>query len=223
MAEQNFAVVFRGAIADGADPDAVKAKLGKLFKADAARIAAMFSGKPVVIKKGLDEATARNYQAALAKAGAIAEVLVAKAKTPSADETPAKAAAVAAQEPVEEPVKADAEETPAAERPAPGTRPQNAPAVERSIREGPPQALDTSMAEPGAVLVEARPVEAADIPTGHLDMADVGADLVEYRRVAEPEYDLSGMDLAPPGSELADPKKVPPADFDTSALSLDEP
>ncbi len=74
MAEPLFDIAFSGQLMPGADPAAVKLKLAALFKADAARIDALFTTR-TFIKKGVDESTARNYQAALAKAGAQVEMV----------------------------------------------------------------------------------------------------------------------------------------------------
>jgi hypothetical protein len=69
-----YAIVFKGEILDGADSAAVQQKIGAMFKADAAKLAALFSGKPIAIKKNVDEATANKFIAAFAKAGAKAYV-----------------------------------------------------------------------------------------------------------------------------------------------------
>jgi hypothetical protein len=210
VSDQQFAVVFKGKIADGADPAQVRANLAKLFKADAARIEAMFSGKTVVVKKGIDEDTAKQYKAVLAKAGAVAAVVNAAAKSPAVT-APAQAEAPA------EPANADrSEPAPAPPAAAPAApMPDEKPAT-------PPQAIDATMAEPGVILVEPHHVEAPDIDTAHLDMAEVGVDLVERQTVAAPEFDLSAFTLDPPGVTLIEPKTIPPPDIDTSSLSLDE-
>ncbi len=74
MAEPRFDIAFSGQLAPGADPAVVKTKLAALFKADAARIEALFTTR-TFIKKDVDESTARNYQAALANAGAQVELV----------------------------------------------------------------------------------------------------------------------------------------------------
>jgi hypothetical protein len=70
-----FEVVFQGNIASGANPDEVKAKIGALFKVNDAQLARLFSGQRVVIKSGLDEATATKYRMAIEKAGALCEIV----------------------------------------------------------------------------------------------------------------------------------------------------
>ena len=75
MAEQQFAIVFRGALVDGADAAQVRANFARLFNIDAARVEQMFGGQPVIIKKGLDLLGADKYKAALEKAGAVVEMV----------------------------------------------------------------------------------------------------------------------------------------------------
>jgi hypothetical protein len=65
-----YNLVFRGQILQDASLDEVKDNLARLFKADAKKIARLFSGKPVVIKKELDPAAAKKYLQVFKKAGA---------------------------------------------------------------------------------------------------------------------------------------------------------
>ena len=208
MSDQQFAVVFKGEVVEGADPAQVRANLAKLFKADAQRIEALFSGKTVVVKKGVDEDTAQHYIAVLSKAGAVAAIVDTTAKTQ------------AVSKPAAESVKPKQKSEPATPQAAVTTQAPAAAADETSST--PPQAIDATMAEPGVILVDPQHVEAAIIDTAHLDMAEVGADLVEYQQVDEPEFDLSAFTLDPPGVILVEPEKITPPDFDTSELSLDE-
>ena len=74
MSDQLFEVAFSGEISEGASADDVKARLGKMFNADEAKLALLFSGRRVVIKKNIDRATADKYKTALNRAGAECEV-----------------------------------------------------------------------------------------------------------------------------------------------------
>jgi len=69
-----YEIAFAGQLVSGAQLDAVKANLAKLFQADAARIALLFSGRRMVIKNNLDEAGAEKYRSILLRAGALVEV-----------------------------------------------------------------------------------------------------------------------------------------------------
>ncbi|WP_375737929.1 hypothetical protein [Pseudomonas boanensis] len=69
-----FEIAFSGQLMAGAQLELVQANLAKLFQADAQRIAQLFSGRCVILKNNLDAETAEKYRAALARAGAVAEV-----------------------------------------------------------------------------------------------------------------------------------------------------
>lgn len=202
MADAELAVVFRGRVIEGTDPVTVRANLAKLFNADAARIEKMFSGSAVVIKRGLDPEGAEKYRAALARAGAEVELV---------DLARAAPAAAAAQAPT----PSAAARVPA----APNVPPQVIPAAFQQ-KDGPPAALEATMADAGETLVDYQTLPTPDIATDHLSVAEVGATLVEHQPVAEPAFDLSGLTLDPPGTTIVEPRRVAAPEFDLSALSL---
>jgi len=105
MNESLYEVTFSGKIQEGAELDTVKASIGKLFKADEATIARLFSGKRIVIKKNLSAEAADKYSMAFTKAGAICELSPMSADT--APSTPADNGA-AAKAPSAAPVDSDA-------------------------------------------------------------------------------------------------------------------
>ena len=105
MSDQQFDVFFRGDIVAGQAVVEVKERLAGLFKLEAAQVEQLFSGRPTAIRRNLDEASARKYEQALLKIGAVAELRPAKvdeapvvqavAETPAAGssvESPAKPA-----------------------------------------------------------------------------------------------------------------------------------
>ena len=71
MALQLYQIVFSGEVANGWEVDTVKKNLSRLFNADPKVIATLFSGRPVVIRKGIDQDAATKYIAVLANAGGI--------------------------------------------------------------------------------------------------------------------------------------------------------
>ena len=75
MADKLYDIAFSGKIVDGADLELVKRKIGKIFNADEARLAKMFSGQRVLIKRNADEITMIKYRGAFQKAGASCEVV----------------------------------------------------------------------------------------------------------------------------------------------------
>ncbi|GAA3911676.1 hypothetical protein [Litoribacillus peritrichatus] len=78
----DFEVVFQGKVLIGADEQQVRKNIARMFKADDAKLATLFSGRTVVIKTGLDEATAKKYIQAMKKAGANAEIRSKVKETP---------------------------------------------------------------------------------------------------------------------------------------------
>ena len=75
MSDKLFEIAFSGQIVDGADLQLVKQKIALVFKADEERLAQMFSGRRVLIKRQADEITMIKYRGAFQKAGAICEVV----------------------------------------------------------------------------------------------------------------------------------------------------
>jgi hypothetical protein len=204
MSADRFDVVFGGELQPGADPAQVRANLAQLFRTEPAKVARLFDGRAVTLKKNVDATTGRQYLAALAKAGLVAMLaeVVEVAPPPSAPTAPTESP---------RPVAAG---TPGP-RPAPVTVPDAIAA-----RGAPPRAPDYSVAEPGAVLVEAETIAPPRIDTAHLSVAVAGELLVEPATVEAPRYDLSGLSLDPPGTQLSDARPVPPKQFDLSRLAL---
>jgi hypothetical protein len=74
MAEMQFQVTLTGESVGTVPAGQARAALARLFKLPDERVDALLAEAPVVIKKGLDEATARKYQTALQQAGWQAEI-----------------------------------------------------------------------------------------------------------------------------------------------------
>ncbi len=75
MSEQQYDIIFRGDIVLGQQLADVKLRLQQLFKADAAKIDSLFSGRPVPLKRSLDLSSAQKYRDALINAGAQVELV----------------------------------------------------------------------------------------------------------------------------------------------------
>ncbi len=71
----NYNLIFQGEIIAGSSLEEVKANVARLFKADAAKTAALFSGKTIIIKRNLDSDSVRKYLAILKKAGAVVKAV----------------------------------------------------------------------------------------------------------------------------------------------------
>ncbi len=189
MSDQLFEVAFNGEIADGADLDEVKARVGKMFNADGDKLATLFSGKRIVIKKNIDQATAAKYRTALNRAGAVCEVRPMGGATPveSAPADPAPAAAPAATAPVSAEYEAgDHGEVP----PPPQTDPLG-------ITPDQIEDLAADIAPVGSELQSAYAVaEEPQIDISGLDVAPVGADLSESKKEPDPPPpDTTGITL----------------------------
>lgn len=199
MSDELFEVAFSGQVSDTADSDNVKARVGKMFNADAAKIAQLFSGKRVVIKKNIDRPTAEKYQNALSKAGAIVEV---KSMGGSGSVDIAVAPAV--------PVRADVQQS-------------NEQAKPVQIQTTPVSAKVTGE-DDGLIPPQTDPlgITGDQIPDLGATMAPVGSTIHDHSaEVVAPIYDLSGLDVAPVGSQLGTRKKeTDPPPPDTTGLSM---
>ncbi len=72
--DEKYNLIFRGVLAKSVEPAEAKRNLGQLFKIDSAKVEALFTGKPVVLKRGLTLDVATKYRVAIKKAGALVDV-----------------------------------------------------------------------------------------------------------------------------------------------------
>ena len=100
MAEGPYSVVFKG-VAQGRRPDEVKRNLGAIYKKKPQMVDTFFKGKPVVIKKGVDQATALKYKKMFEQAGAVCGISSGQKRAPGAP--PAKRPAPPRPAPVRKP------------------------------------------------------------------------------------------------------------------------
>lgn len=70
MSDARYKIVFEGELMPGVALETVKENLAKLFKSDASKIDSLFGGRPVALKRDLEEVEADKYLAALQRAGA---------------------------------------------------------------------------------------------------------------------------------------------------------
>lgn len=244
MSASQYDIIFRGDIVFGHQLAEVKTRLQQLFKADAAKIDALFTGRPVPLKRNLDEATAHKYRDALIKAGAMVEVCPSDASPANAAPKPApvvrRPAAPVAVEWTLAPLGADL--LPAKERQAPPTpvqvdvsglslRPAEGNLVDASEvpEEIHAQVLvpDLGLAAVGADLISAD--EKWELPLVEIELedwgiADAGSDLLtdNERPIVLPAIvEVVDFGLAPAGSDLGQLKpEVKPVVPDISNLRL---
>lgn len=190
MSEELYEVAFSGVIIEGADIEQVKAKVGAMFKADAAKLAHLFSGKRVVIKRDIDQATANKYKSALTNAGAVCEVKSLSEVVSSAPEPvvkPEEKSVVKAAP--KEVTRVSSVDVPA----APKTAPLGITADDISD-------LDISVAPVGSDMQsEIKEVKAPEFDISGLDMAAPGSDLGEIKKDdAPPPPDTTGLKMLDP-------------------------
>ncbi|GAB4294115.1 MAG: hypothetical protein Kow0096_10100 [Thiohalomonadaceae bacterium] len=213
MSNTTFAVIFSGQLVEGARVEQVQANFSQLFKVELSRITPMFCGKPVTIKKGIDEATAKKYQQALLQAGAICQVVDLAAATPAAaQQAPAAPAA-------------DTAPVPVAAAPAGGLNATLAEpgAIIKEPEEVPPLQVDIShlsMGEVGETIIEPTAPTELEVDVSALSLAEPGVLLVPPSEVEALQVDVSALSMAEPGVILKEPEQVEPPQIDISKISL---
>ncbi|MFK7730799.1 MAG: hypothetical protein AB8B48_04175 [Pseudomonadales bacterium] len=221
MADSDYRVVFEGQIAEGFSIGMVKKNLAKLFKADADRIATIFSGQAVVLKRNIDHPTALKYQAVLQKAGAVTALKSATGGTePQATQTqPQGAEILATTEQAADPIQDDWSIAPAgSELLHANERRQyeeaNLDVSHISIASS-FMSFDTDSNQDGDVVAP---------DTSHLSVAAVGETLGDGSQDEAPVVvnDLQAS-IAPVGAELSEHKQEhEPLELDLSHLSLSD-
>jgi len=68
---QTYSVIFSGKVAEGFEVDQVKQNMAQVFKLSAEKVDKLFSGKPVAIKRSVDQSSALKFRNVMAKAGAL--------------------------------------------------------------------------------------------------------------------------------------------------------
>ncbi len=227
MSEDLYNIVFNGELVRSCDLATAKLNLGQLFKMDAGKVEALFSGKSVTLKRNLNFETANKYRVAIKKAGARVDLMPVEEKKPVAP--PSQGKAVFGERVSEQPPSAPADTRPVSpSQPSPPlSAPSPSPLASATNEDG-----MFSLAPAGSDVLS--PSERKEVPEAHIDTSQLSVkenvgDLLEEsekRHIEELDIDLSGVDLAPPGGDLLkenEKKKVEPAAVDTSALSVAEP
>lgn len=198
MAGGTYQIVVTGRLLAGAELSQVKEKAARLFNAPAAKLAPLFSGQRVVVKKGLDETSARRYVAAVLETGleCVAEPWAAASQPPP---VPGPAAPVS-------------------------LAPPGVTLIEPSVI-APPD-IDTSalsVAAAGGNLIEFTPPPAPEIDISRLSAAPPGEDLINAPETPPPEIDVSRYSLSMPGELLAAAVEIEALEIDVSHLDMAPP
>src|SRR5690625_3353623 len=165
--QHSFDVVFRGDICAGETLAVVRQRLGELFRLDPARLDQLFSGRPVVLRRGLDSVAAERCRTLLEEAGALVQLRATSDQPTAAAVRPEPSAGV------------DADST---SRTASVAGPSVAPVGAELLRpeerlpvKAPVLSLDhLSLAEPGSDVLRAderRPFEPRNLDVSHLSLS----------------------------------------------------
>lgn len=188
MSDELFEVAFSGEIRAGENPEDVKARVGKMFNADDGKIAQLFSGNRIVIKKNIDQQTAVKYKSALNKAGAECEVNSMSSAQPA----------------VEQATQASAVEKPETAAPIPPREvdygdiappPKTDPL---GITAGQIEDLSASIAPVGSALQDdVKQVEEPQIDISGIDVAPVGSTIGSGKKEPDPPPpNTNGLSMA---------------------------
>jgi len=194
MADGEFHLVFRGELTGTLPEETVRQNLARVFRMSADRVADLFSGKPVVIKRNVDEATARKFESAFRNAGAVCELRPVERSSEST--------AAAAREPANTDTGGRQASAPAGRGAA--TRSSIAAAgdphgtiVDVAV---PTDLGDLAIDDSGQPLQPPAAVEPPRIDTSELDLAPDGGSLSQAAKPEAPRIDTSGLELEPPPS-----------------------
>jgi hypothetical protein len=226
MSEVTFAVVFSGGVREGYSLISVKAHMAKMLRVDATKMASLFSGKPVVIKRTKDKAEALRIGGALKKVGADISVKILKTPPAAAPSQASPSFALAPNignlfeaPPAPAAVKVDISALSLADN---DTSPLQVPrVVHRLVVDL--SALRVSANDGTPLAVPAPAIAKVDAPNFSLDAPGAVLKTITDNRVRV-NPDISGISLAFPGGDLLNPDErdntPPPARPDISMLSL---
>lgn len=215
-----FNVIFAGEIAGRADPQAVRANVGRIFNASEAVLDKLFSGQPVIIKKMTDRATAMELRARMKLAGANTSMVQVDEQGRRVEAASAVVASTAVAGSMAERVDYLAAKQAQAEaaRPKPS---------------GPPPPADVARVETWAIyplgflLSAPMPRPAPLMPDiSRISMAAAGTDMIaaSERTVVKPvQVDVSGISMAAAGSDVLREEEreiVAPVVVDISGISV---
>lgn len=230
-------IIFRGDILPGHTLPAVKQRLAQLFKADEARINALFAGSAVPLKRNLDKEAAEKYQAVLRQAGADVQLRSAgqaqQVQRPSRERVDTAATTVVTAAIPAQKAMTLQERLAAAEEQA---KQAGVHVVERVAGE---EIYDPetgwSIAAVGADMLkpeERQMQEAVAVDVSAISLSETGADLLkatERTQVVPVVVDVSGISVAAVGEDLLDEDEkpliavlpIPVSDFDIAPPGSD--
>ncbi len=230
MADEKYNLVFRGELVRGADPEQARRNIGQLFKVSEAQVNALFSGKPVVLKKNLDFATANKYRVAIKKAGCRVDL----DEQQSAKPAPAQGGKAVFAVP-DGPAAAPQAAAPAPKAPEPAEPATPRPQVNADAPPPPPlpeveevDAAEFDLAPTGSTLLsdnEREPVQAVSVDVSGYTVRELEGELLddsEKTPFVERQIHVDAS-LAPVGADVlqdSEREQVDPVSVDISGLSV---
>lgn len=229
--EPLYNIYFAGEVMQGQDQAAVRAALGRLFKADEATLDKLFSGKAQSVKLNCDKATALKYKQAMEKAGARplikqVEAVVERPLT-AAERIAALASAPDAGSYTDSPTGDAGKSSAEAGDAGFGIAEVGADVLSQEERQDTVEAnIDTGHLQLDAAadrLSEEPPPPPPAPDTNHLSMGEVGEDIPVLDSGVEPlSPDTDALSLSPQGTDFSDcasPDPAPP-ELDLSDIDL---
>ncbi len=189
MSFERYDVYFAGEILPGQDLEAVRERIGKLFRADGKKLDRLFQGAPIRIKADVDMDKAIRYRVTFRDAGALIDIRPVAEKTAADDVT---AGPASAKPPLSAPASIpDFELLPAAT----GSLEDCAPPVEAASL---PDIASLKLDAPGAPISDAPEPTPADIDTSSLSALPANTGSLEAFRVEKEAVkipDISALKL----------------------------
>ena len=173
-----YHVVFEGQLTGEKALPEVKAHLATMFKMNSTQVEALFTGKPVAIKKNIDAETAKKFALAFKKAGAICRIVDANE---SAKPQPKPAA-----------------QTPSRTQSAPPSDVSSDRMAGKDIvdLQTPSSIPDFGLSQAGEAIPMLKSDEIADVPdVSNLSFSTDEQFLAKPKDVPEPKVDIGGLSI----------------------------
>ena len=215
MNDEKYDLVFKGQLVKGIDSDNAKRNLAALFKIGIDKAEALFTGKPVILKRNLDADSANKYRVAIKKAGALIDLV--RVELPAQKSKPQGKAVFTSRDVAGDEKSAESPSTPS-----------------KSERAQPEVESDSpyTLAPAGANLLqpaERQQTVAPEIDVSNITLRPEGGNLLDAGEYVETEavtVEIEDFDLAPVGADVltvTERKPQQKREVDTSALTLAAP
>lgn len=217
MSSELFNLVFSGELVKGAQLDAVKANLVKMFKLAPAQIEKMFSGNAITLKKNIDAETGRKLRAKFKQAGIACRLEPFSATAQAANSTNLVREQALDKAPQKTQQQSQTSQINQAASQSGNVATFAAPAKASSKQQ---EAVAVNTGQPAANEIQS---EAQQASQSVLSLAPVGADVLEGYHPPEPPPppNVDAITIAPVGADVLEEKQeVKAVEVDISGISL---